>query len=176
MTLEEGVEAQLVEELRRLPARLGEALAMDSVVEKVAELFADKHHTLFLGRGAQFPVAMEGALYPWRFRVVLALLALLVGAIACQIVYLQVIDHDFLKGQGDARSLRHIPIPAHRGLITDRNGEPLAVSTPVTTLWANAKEMQVAKDRWPALAHALGQDPKVLTARQIGRASCRERV
>ncbi|PAA15545.1 peptidoglycan D,D-transpeptidase FtsI family protein [Pseudomonas fragi] len=110
-------------------------------------------------------IKLEGALYPWRFRVVLALLALLVGAIACQIVYLQVIDHDFLKGQGDARSLRHIPIPAHRGLITDRNGEPLAVSTPVTTLWANAKEMQVAKDRWPALAHALGQDPKVLTAR-----------
>lgn len=61
-TLEEGVEAQLVEELRRLPARLGEALAMDATVEKVAELFADKHHTLFLGRGAQFPVAMEGAL------------------------------------------------------------------------------------------------------------------
>ena len=61
-TLEAGVEAQLVEELRRLPARLGEALAMDSIVEKVAELFADKHHTLFLGRGAQFPVAMEGAL------------------------------------------------------------------------------------------------------------------
>ena len=61
-TLEAGVEAQLVEELRRLPARLGEALAMDATVEKVAELFADKHHTLFLGRGAQFPVAMEGAL------------------------------------------------------------------------------------------------------------------
>ena len=61
-TLEAGVEAELVEELRRLPARLGEALAMDSVVEKTAELFADKHHTLFLGRGAQYPVAMEGAL------------------------------------------------------------------------------------------------------------------
>ena len=61
-TLEAGVEAQLVEELRRLPARLGEALAMDGIIEKVAELFADKHHTLFLGRGAQFPVAMEGAL------------------------------------------------------------------------------------------------------------------
>jgi glucosamine--fructose-6-phosphate aminotransferase (isomerizing) len=51
-----------VEELRRLPTRLGEALAMDSTVEKIAELFADKHHTLFLGRGAQYPVAMEGAL------------------------------------------------------------------------------------------------------------------
>ena len=61
-TLAEGVEATLVEELRRLPARLGEALAMDSTVEKVAELFADKNHTLFLGRGAQYPVAMEGSL------------------------------------------------------------------------------------------------------------------
>ncbi|MHC8398184.1 glutamine--fructose-6-phosphate transaminase (isomerizing) [Pseudomonas sp. MDT1-17] len=61
-TLAKGVEATLVEELRRLPARLGEALAMDSTVEKIAELFAEKNHTLFLGRGAQFPVAMEGAL------------------------------------------------------------------------------------------------------------------
>ncbi|MFL1523543.1 glutamine--fructose-6-phosphate transaminase (isomerizing) [Pseudomonas sp. O230] len=61
-TLAKGVEATLVEELRRLPTRLGEALAMDSTVEKIAELFAEKHHTLFLGRGAQFPVAMEGAL------------------------------------------------------------------------------------------------------------------
>ncbi|NYH08978.1 glutamine--fructose-6-phosphate transaminase (isomerizing) [Pseudomonas moraviensis] len=61
-TLGNGVEATLVEELRRLPTRLGEALAMDSTVEKIAELFAEKNHTLFLGRGAQFPVAMEGAL------------------------------------------------------------------------------------------------------------------
>lgn len=61
-TLANGVEATLVEELRRLPTRLGEALAMDSTVEKIAELFAEKNHTLFLGRGAQFPVAMEGAL------------------------------------------------------------------------------------------------------------------
>ncbi|AZZ79192.1 glutamine--fructose-6-phosphate transaminase (isomerizing) [Pseudomonas sp. RU47] len=61
-TLANGVEARLVEELRRLPTRLGEALAMDSTVEKIAELFAEKNHTLFLGRGAQFPVAMEGAL------------------------------------------------------------------------------------------------------------------
>ncbi|MBF7144365.1 MULTISPECIES: glutamine--fructose-6-phosphate transaminase (isomerizing) [Pseudomonas] len=61
-SLAPGLEAELVEELRRLPVRLGEALAMDATVEKVAELFAEKHHTLFLGRGAQFPVAMEGAL------------------------------------------------------------------------------------------------------------------
>ncbi|MGB4072255.1 glutamine--fructose-6-phosphate transaminase (isomerizing) [Pseudomonas sp.] len=61
-TLDKGLEAELVDELRRLPTRLGEALAMDSVVEKVSELFAEKHHSLFLGRGAQYPVAMEGAL------------------------------------------------------------------------------------------------------------------
>lgn len=61
-TMAKDVEATLVEELRRLPTRLGEALAMDSTVEKIAELFAEKNHTLFLGRGAQFPVAMEGAL------------------------------------------------------------------------------------------------------------------
>ena len=61
-TLHKALEAELVEELRRLPTRLGEALAMDSVVEKVSELFAEKHHSLFLGRGAMYPVAMEGAL------------------------------------------------------------------------------------------------------------------
>lgn len=61
-SLDKQLEAELVDELRRLPTRLGEALAMDSVVEKVSELFAEKHHALFLGRGAQYPVAMEGAL------------------------------------------------------------------------------------------------------------------
>ncbi|WP_339417606.1 MULTISPECIES: peptidoglycan D,D-transpeptidase FtsI family protein [unclassified Pseudomonas] len=114
---------------------------------------------------------LEGALYPWRFRLVVGLLALMVGAIAWRIIDLQVIDREFLISQGDARSLRHIPIPAHRGLITDRNGEPLAVSTPVTTLWANPKELQVAKDRWPALAAALGQDPKALAQRLEAQAN-----
>jgi cell division protein FtsI (penicillin-binding protein 3) len=108
---------------------------------------------------------LEGALYPWRFRVVVGLLGIMVAAISWRIVDLQVVDHKFLKEQGDARSVRHIPIPAHRGLITDRNGEPLAVSTPVTTLWANPKEMQQAKEKWPALAAALGQDAKLLTDR-----------
>ncbi|PTQ67943.1 peptidoglycan D,D-transpeptidase FtsI family protein [Pseudomonas sp. GV071] len=108
---------------------------------------------------------LEGALYPWRFRVVLGLLGVMVAAICWRIIDLQVLDHAFLQGQGDARSVRHVPIPAHRGLITDRNGEPLAVSTPVTTLWANGKELQAGKDRWPALAAALGQEPKAFAAR-----------
>lgn len=61
-SLDKALEAELVEELRRLPTRLGEALAMDKTVEKISELFSEKHHSLFLGRGAQYPVAMEGAL------------------------------------------------------------------------------------------------------------------
>ncbi len=108
---------------------------------------------------------LEGALYPWRFRLVLGLLGAMVAAISWRIIDLQVVDRDFLKGQGDARSMRHIPIPAHRGLITDRNGEPLAVSTPVSTLWANPKELQLAKDRWADLARALSQDPAQLSER-----------
>ena len=110
-------------------------------------------------------MGLEGALYPWRFRLVLLLLALMVGAIAWRIVDLQVFDQSFLQAHGDARSVRHIPIPAHRGLITDRNGEPLAVSTPVTTLWVNGKELQSGKAKWDALAAALGQDPKTFSAR-----------
>ena len=61
-SLDKQLEAELVDELRRLPARLDEALAMDKVVEKISELFAEKNHALFLGRGTQYPVAMEGAL------------------------------------------------------------------------------------------------------------------
>ncbi|WP_313024984.1 peptidoglycan D,D-transpeptidase FtsI family protein [Pseudomonas lopnurensis] len=114
---------------------------------------------------------LQGALYPWRFRIVLALLALLVAAIVWRIVDLQVMDQGFLKGQGDARSVRHIPIPAHRGLITDRNGEPLAVSTPVTTLWGNPRELQAARGRWPELARALGQDAGTLSERLQQQAS-----
>src|SRR5690606_36854658 len=91
--------------------------------------------------------------------------ALSVGAIAWRIVDLQVLDREFLKGQGDARSVRHIPSPAHRSLTTDRHGEPLAVSTPVTTLWGNARELQAARARWPELAEALGQDSATLTKR-----------
>ncbi|WP_339081411.1 penicillin-binding protein 2 [Pseudomonas sp. TMP9] len=110
-------------------------------------------------------IGLEGALYPWRFRLVLLVLALMVGAIAWRIVDLQVFDQRFLQAHGDARSVRHIPIPAHRGLITDRNGEPLAVSTPVTTLWANGKELQSGKAKWNDLATALGQEPKSFSVR-----------
>ena len=108
---------------------------------------------------------LNGALYPWRFRVAVGLLLAMVSAIVWRIVDLHVIDHDFLQEQGDARSVRHISIPAHRGQITDRNGEPLAVSTPVATLWANPKELVLERDKWPILAHALGINRDALSTR-----------
>ncbi len=60
--LSEDDEAEIVSALQQLPARLTEALTLDKAIQKMSEAFADKYHALFLGRGAQWPVAMEGAL------------------------------------------------------------------------------------------------------------------
>lgn len=97
-----------------------------------------------------------------RFMLILGFLLFFACAIAARIVYLHVFHHEFLAKQGDARAMRHIPIPAHRGVITDRNGEPLAVSTPVMTLWANPKELMKDKARWAELAGALELKPAEL--------------
>ncbi len=58
----EGVEAALVRQLEALPRKVEEVLELNDEIQHLAELFADKHHALFLGRGSQYPVAMEGAL------------------------------------------------------------------------------------------------------------------
>ncbi len=60
--MSEQTEAKLVKQLNSLPAKAERALELNSAVEAWSESFADKHHALFLGRGAQYPVAMEGAL------------------------------------------------------------------------------------------------------------------
>ncbi|HFD32413.1 MAG TPA: SIS domain-containing protein, partial [Gammaproteobacteria bacterium] len=52
----------LVKQLISLPAKVEEVLALDDKIKEIAEQFGDKHHALFLGRGTQYPVAMEGAL------------------------------------------------------------------------------------------------------------------
>jgi cell division protein FtsI (penicillin-binding protein 3) len=73
-------------------------------------------------------------------------------------VCLQVLDKEFLLHQGEARHLRVVSLPAHRGMIQDRNGEPLAISTPVESVWVNPQELGGEQQRIPELAQLLSMD------------------
>lgn len=75
-------------------------------------------------------------------------------------VYLHVVEREFLQGQGDARYLRTLEVDATRGMITDRHGEPLAISTPVDSVWVNPKELSVDSDELARLAKVLQVDVK----------------
>ena len=77
----------------------------------------------------------------WRLYLVLSMMFFCVMVIAWKVSTLHITERDFLQGQGDARTIRNVPLAANRGLITDRNGEPLAVSTPVQSIWVNPGEM-----------------------------------
>jgi cell division protein FtsI (penicillin-binding protein 3) len=103
--------------------------------------------------------------FRWRANVVLALLVCSALGLVWRAVELQLKDHEFLAGQGDARFSRVAEITAVRGTITDRYGEPLAVSTPVDSVWANPKELALASDQIPALAKALKRDKTELARR-----------
>jgi cell division protein FtsI (penicillin-binding protein 3) len=105
------------------------------------------------------------ATYRWRSAVILGLVVLGAVGLAARAVELQLIDHGFLARQGDNRSMRVIKIAAHRGAITDRSGEPLAVSTPVDSVWVNPQELNDNIDQLPRLAKALKQDQQVLARR-----------
>ncbi|MDN3555630.1 peptidoglycan D,D-transpeptidase FtsI family protein [Halomonas maura] len=100
-----------------------------------------------------------------RYRVMMTLVLVGLALLAGRIVDLHVFDRSFLQGQGDARTLRVDAIPAHRGMITDRHGEPLAISTPVVTLWANPQDLPDDGIQRLQLARALGQDLDALNAR-----------
>lgn len=105
----------------------------------------------------------------WRIWLVLLALAGLLLALLVRLSMLQVVDVDggitFLQGQGDARTVRAETVIANRGMITDRNGQPLAVSTPVVTLWANPKEMQISAEQLVDLARLLDTPVKELKER-----------
>lgn len=85
----------------------------------------------------QEDIRLSAAARGWRLGFVFVLLVLVGGGIVTKLVSLYTLDQDFLQRQGDARSLRTTLIPAHRGIVSDRNGEPLAVSAPVATIWAD---------------------------------------
>jgi cell division protein FtsI (penicillin-binding protein 3) len=105
------------------------------------------------------------ASYRWRSGVILGLVVTGAVCLAARAVELQLIEHGFLAKQGDDRSMRVVKIAAHRGAITDRTGEPLAVSTPVDSVWVNPQELNDNIDQLPRLAKALKQDQQVLARR-----------
>jgi len=103
--------------------------------------------------------------YRWRYWLVYAGLAACAVALLVRGVYLQVIDQRFLEKQGDARIMRVAKLSANRGMILDRNGEPLAVSTPVDTVWADPRKLAQVPQEFPRLAKALDRDPQWLARR-----------
>lgn len=90
-----------------------------------------------------------------------------------RMIDLTVLHRQFLQGQGNARSLRTIDIPAYRGMITDRHGVPLAISTPVESVWINPKEFAPDEPQFMKLAEYLHLSPKELS-RKIVNAERRE--
>lgn len=91
----------------------------------------------------------------WRFTLVFIFLALLLLGLVARLVDLNLIDRHFLLSQSDARTIRVMPMSAHRGMITDRTHSVLALSTPVYSVWANPQLFQASSEQMRALAHIL---------------------
>lgn len=108
---------------------------------------------------------LVAGLKAWRFGSVLGVFLLVVAAIGWRLVDLHVVDNDFLRKQGDVRTIRVESIDAHRGVVTDRHGEPLAVSTPVQTVWANPSETDPEDPQLTVLARILGLSEGTLRER-----------
>lgn len=102
-----------------------------------------------------------------RHSIILFILALGLIGIVWRLIDLTLINQAFLKGQGDARTLRTITIPAHRGMIFDKNGQPLAISTPVDSVWINPSEFEVTKTELAKLAELLQMNKKVIQQKLI---------
>ena len=102
----------------------------------------------------------EAAGFRLRAWIALGALGLAAMGLVVRAVELQLVDREFLIGQGEARAVRDVSIEAHRGAILDRNGRPLAISTPVESVYANPRELNALPERWPELANVL--NPKAV--------------
>ncbi len=103
-----------------------------------------------------------------RHSLVLGMLFVAAGSMVARATYLQLVHKDFLQEQGNERYLRVVEVPAHRGMILDRSGEPLAVSSPVDSIWAQPKDLLQQRDRWPILASLLGLRVGELEEKLVG--------
>jgi cell division protein FtsI (penicillin-binding protein 3) len=101
----------------------------------------------------------------WRFYFVMFAMSLCIIAIGWKVSALHYMERDFLQGQGDARTIRNVSLVANRGLITDRNGEPLAVSAPVKSIWVNPSEISGEVAAITLLARSLDMNFEVLASK-----------
>lgn len=98
----------------------------------------------------------------WRSRVLALLLLTGFITLAARALYLQGLNHDFLQARGESRYARTIDVSAHRGIITDRNGDPLAISTPVESVWASPQDAKLSSRQQRKLARILAVSVKSL--------------
>ncbi len=101
----------------------------------------------------------------WRLNLVRLSFIVIGLGLLWRLVDIQVINPDFLRNQGDARHLRNVPIVAHRGMILDRHGEPLAISTPVHSVWLNPQATDPENPQLDKLATILGLQAKTIRER-----------
>jgi len=114
------------------------------------------------GSAALKRAAPAPALPRFRAPIVFGILLLLFLVLVGRSLYLQWIDNAFLQGQGSSRYSREIELPAHRGRIVDRAGEPLAISTPVKSIWAFPGQVDATPEKLAQLARVLETTPKAL--------------
>lgn len=91
----------------------------------------------------------------WRLHLVRLVFIGLVVGLGWRLADIQVVNPDFLRDQGDARHIRKVPVVAHRGMILDRHGEPLAISTPVHSVWLNPQDVEIDNTQLRQLAKLL---------------------
>src|SRR3546814_17448530 len=95
----------------------------------------------------------------WRRRTLVVLVLLGFAVLIGRSVYLQGMQKTFLQKKGDARYSRVMTLPAHRGMIVDRHGEPLAISTPVESIWASPADVEASPQQFKKLGALMDIKP-----------------
>ena len=102
---------------------------------------------------------VQSSRFGGRRAAVLAFFCVLGLVLWARAFQLQILDAGFYQHQGDVRQIRTLPLAAHRGMLLDRNGEPLAVSSPIDSIWADPQELSKYEDKIDLLGYALEMDP-----------------
>ncbi|HEY0267804.1 MAG TPA: penicillin-binding protein 2 [Methyloradius sp.] len=102
-----------------------------------------------------------------RRRLLLVVVLMGFGLLIGRGVYLQSLHKGFLQKEGDARYSRSLTLSAHRGMITDRYGVPLAISTPVESIWANPSDVKASPEQITRIAKLLEMKPADLAGKLV---------